>query len=218
MSIRSTVRSVVTLGKGVTRGLPDAEVGDDPIAMFGRWFEDARESGIFLPDATALSTADADGKPSGRMVLLKGFDERGFRFFTNFGSRKSRELDENPRAALTFHWAVLERQVRIEGSVERLPEGESEAYFQTRARGSQIGAWASRQSERLSSREELKAAAKEAEERFAGGPVPLPPFWGGYLLVPQRIEFWQGRANRLHDRVFFVKDGSSDWSSGRLYP
>lgn len=217
MSIRSTVRSVVTLGRGITRGLPDADVGDDPIALFGRWFEDAREAGIVLPDAVALSTADADGKPSGRMVLLKGFDERGFRFFTNFGSRKSRELDENPRAALTFHWAILERQVRIEGTVHRLPEDESDAYFQTRARGSQIGAWASRQSEPLGSREELKAAAKEAEERFAGGRVPLPPFWGGYRLVAQRIEFWQGRANRLHDRVVFEQEGG-EWRSGRLYP
>lgn len=217
MSIRSTVRSVVTLGRGITRGLPDADVGDDPIALFGRWFEDARESGIVLPDAVALSTADADGKPSGRMVLLKGFDERGFRFFTNFGSRKSRELDENPRAALTFHWAILERQVRIEGTVHRLPEDESAAYFQTRARGSQIGAWASRQSEPLGSREELKAAAKEAEERFAGGRVPLPPFWGGYRLVAHRIEFWQGRANRLHDRVVFEQEGG-EWRSGRLYP
>jgi pyridoxamine 5'-phosphate oxidase len=217
MSIRSTVRSVVTLGKGVTRGLPDADVGKDPMELFGRWFEDARESGIMLSDAAALSTADADAKPSGRMVLLKGFDERGFRFFTNFGSRKSRELDENPRAALTFHWAILERQVRIEGTVDRLPDDESDAYFKTRARGSQIGAWASRQSEPLTSREELKAAAKDTEARFAGSPVPLPPFWGGYRLVPERIEFWQGRANRLHDRVVFDRDGSA-WRSGRLYP
>lgn len=217
MSIRSTVRSVVTLGRGVTRGLPDADVGDDPIELFGRWFEDARDSGIMLPDAVALATADADGRPSGRMVLLKGFDERGFRFFTNYGSRKSRELEENPRAALTFHWAILERQVRIEGTVDRLPEEESAAYFQTRPRGSQIGAWASRQSQRLTSREALRAEAKETEERFTGSPVPLPSFWGGYRLVPERIEFWQGRANRLHDRVVFERDGA-DWRSGRLYP
>lgn len=217
MSIRSAIRSVVTMGKGVAQGLPDSAVGDEPFSLFDSWFTDAREAGILLPESMALATATPDGRPSSRMVLLKGFDVRGFRFFTNFGSRKVRELDANPRAALTFHWAVLQRQVRIEGTVERLGEEESEAYFATRPRGSRLGAWASRQSEPLDSRETLKARFEEAEARFSGGDVPLPSFWGGYRLSPVRIEFWQGRANRLHDRVVF--DATEDgWRVGRLFP
>jgi pyridoxamine 5'-phosphate oxidase len=217
MSIRSTIRSVVTMGQGVVRGLPDSDVGDDPLALFGTWFDEARESGIFLPEAVNLATATPDGRPSGRMVLLKGFDERGFRFFTNLGSRKSGELDANPRAALTAHWAILQRQVRIEGTVERLSAAESAEYFDTRPRGSQIGAWASRQSEVLESREVLQAQFDEADDRFRDEPVPLPTFWGGYRVVPERIEFWQGRANRLHDRVLFTRE-SERWTPVRLYP
>jgi len=217
MSIRSTIRSVVTMGKGVVRGLPDSDVGDEPFALFSAWFDEARESGILLPDAMTLSTVSEEGQPSGRMVLLKGFDRSGFRFFTNFGSLKSHELTDNPRAALTFHWAVLQRQIRIGGSVERISEEESAAYFETRTRGSRIGAWASRQSQRLDSRERLEARVRKCEEEFAGKDVPLPHFWGGYRLAPERIEFWQGRANRLHDRVVF-ESASDGWVVHRLYP
>jgi pyridoxamine 5'-phosphate oxidase len=217
MSIKSTIRSVVTLGKGVTQGLPDADVGDEPFALFSTWFNEAEQSGILLPESMNLATATPDGRPSARMVLLKGFDSAGFRFFTNFGSRKARELDANPWAALTFHWAVLQRQVRVEGSVRRLGEEQSEAYFRTRARGSRVGAWASRQSAPLDERRTLQEKVKEVERRFEGEEVPLPPFWGGYLLVPDRIEFWQGRANRLHDRVVFERS-EDGWNSGRLYP
>ncbi len=164
-----------------------------------------------------LATATPDGMPAARMMLLKGVDQRGFTFFTNYESRKGRELLANSRAALVFHWAVLQRQVRVEGSVERLTHAESEAYFQTRPRGSQIGAWASRQSAELSSREELDRRVREHQDRFAGQAVPLPPFWGGFRLTPTAIEFWQGRINRLHDRLRYVRDGSG-WTVARLYP
>jgi pyridoxamine 5'-phosphate oxidase len=150
-------------------------------------------------------------------VLLKGVDERGFCFFTNYESRKSAELAANPRAALTFHWAILERQVRIEGTVERLSEAESFAYFRSRPRGSRIGAWASRQSAVLDDRETLEREVREHEARFAGRDIPLPPFWGGYRVIPTRIEFWQGRINRLHDRLAFERTADG-WKSVRLYP
>jgi len=205
------------MGQGVTRGLPDADVGQGPFALFASWFEEATESGILLPDAMNLATATPDGRPSARMVLLKGFDDRGFRFFTNFGSRKAAELDQNPHVALTLHWAVLQRQVRIEGTVERLPAEESDEYFQTRARGSQLGAWASRQSATLDGREQLQERLREVEAQFADAPVSLPPFWGGFRVRPKQIEFWQGRANRLHDRVVFTREGT-DWVPGRLFP
>jgi pyridoxamine 5'-phosphate oxidase len=165
----------------------------------------------------ALATADAAGVPSVRMVLLKGADERGFTFFGNYESRKGAELQVNPRAAVVFHWAVLERQVRIEGRVERLTTEESAAYFRTRPRGARIGAWASRQSARLDDRAVLEGRVREYEAKFPGDEIPLPPFWGGYRLVPQRIEFWQGRVNRLHDRIVFERDGER-WVASRLYP
>lgn len=165
----------------------------------------------------ALATATPDGVPAARMMLLKGVDRRGFVFFTNYESRKGRELLANPRAALVFHWAALQRQVRVEGSVERLTVAESEAYFRTRPRGSRIGAWASRQSADLSSRADLDRRVAEYEAKFAGQEVPLPPFWGGVRLRPAAIEFWQGRINRLHDRVRYTRtDGG--WAVARLYP
>jgi pyridoxamine 5'-phosphate oxidase len=151
------------------------------------------------------------------MVLLKGADARGFVFFTNYGSRKARELDANPRAALCFHWAVLQRQVRVTGRVVRVEQDESAEYFATRPRGSQIGAWASQQSRSLPSREELERSVRDLSEKFAGLEVPLPPFWGGYRLEPEEIEFWQGRADRLHDRLVFTRAGAG-WSTRRLYP
>jgi pyridoxamine 5'-phosphate oxidase len=217
VSLTSLIRALVTLGRGVVRGIPELEPGADPLALFRDWFAAAERAGIYLPEAMALGTADAHGVPAVRMVLLKGVDERGFTFFTNYESRKGAELRDNPRAALTFHWSMLQRQVRIEGSVSALPAEESRAYFRTRARGSQLGAWASRQSAVLEDRAALDRRFSEAEQRFAGGEVPLPPFWGGYRVAPHSIEFWQGRLNRLHDRVRFERDGAG-WRQTRLYP
>jgi pyridoxamine 5'-phosphate oxidase len=215
--VRAALRTVFTLGRGVVRGVPPLTAADDPIAFFQRWFADARAAGIYLPESMAVATASADGAPAARMMLLKGVDDRGFVFFTNYESRKGDELRANPRAALVFHWAVLQRQVRVEGPVERLPEAESAAYFGTRTRGSRIGAWASRQSAELVSRAELERRVRAQEERFAGREVPLPPFWGGFRLTPVVIEFWQGRINRLHDRLRYTREGSG-WTVVRLYP
>ncbi|XXY51560.1 pyridoxamine 5'-phosphate oxidase [Sorangium sp. So ce269] len=170
-------------------------------------------------DATAmtLATADASGRPSARMVLLKGIDDRGFVFFTNYFSRKAVELEANPFAALCIHWAKAAEQIRVEGRVERVTEAESDAYFATRPRGSQIGAWASRQSAPLPSREQLIERVREIEARFEGRPVPRPEFWGGYRVVPERIELWRGQESRLHDRVVYHRDGDG-WRVERLYP
>ena len=217
MSIESTIKSVVTLGQGVTQGLPEATADRDPIELFGDWLEQATESGMFLPESASLATASREGVPSSRMVLLKSFDADGFVFFTNYGSRKARDMDENPKASLLMHWAVLERQVRIEGSVERISADVSAEYFQTRNRGSQIGAWASRQSEELQDRSLLKKRAEEIEQRFKDQAVPSPSFWGGYRIIPEHIEFWQGRLNRLHDRLLFAKS-ERGWTARRLYP
>lgn len=164
-----------------------------------------------------LATADAQARPSARMVLLRGVDERGFVFHTNYNSRKGRELDENPHAALCFHWPTLDEQIRVEGMVERLPSDESDAYFNSRPRGSQLGAWASEQSSLLPSRETLEERYRETERRFEGLPVPRPPFWGGYRLIPSRIEFWYGRPDRLHDRVVYTRE-QEGWRIERLYP
>lgn len=211
------MRAIFTLGRGVTVGLTELEAGPDPIALFRDWFATAARAGLFMPESMALATASPDGAPSARMVLLKGFDARGFVFFTNYGSRKAEELEANPRAALVLHWPVLERQVRIEGSVARISTEESFAYFRSRPRGSRIGAWASEQSHPLESRAALEARVREFDAKFPGDDVPLPDFWGGYRLAPARIEFWQGKANRLHDRLLYEKDGSG-WKVTRLYP
>lgn len=165
----------------------------------------------------ALATADRQGRPSARMVLLRGVDERGFVFHTNYNSRKGRELAENPHAALCFHWPTLDEQIRVEGTVERLAPEESDEYFHSRPRGSQLGAWASDQSAVLPTRETLEEQYRETERRFEGGPVPRPPFWGGYRLRPERLEFWYGRPDRLHDRVVYVRRGDR-WTIERLYP
>ena len=217
MSIKSAIKSVVTLGQGVTRGLPEASAERDPITLFTEWFEQGKESGILLPESACLATADRDGVPSSRMVLLKSFAADGFVFFTNYQSRKAREMDENPKASLLLHWVVLQRQIRVEGSVERVSAEASAAYFRTRDRGSQIGAWVSRQSEELEDRSVLKRREKEIKQRFEGQDIPLPPFWGGYRLIPECIEFWQGRLNRLHDRLLFTRV-EAGWAAQRLYP
>jgi pyridoxamine 5'-phosphate oxidase len=216
MSLKSSLKTVLTLGQGLAGGLPDAAADADPIDLFHVWFEAASESGLLLPEAMSLATATPEGVPSVRMVLLKQADQDGFVFFTNYGSQKAAELDANPRAALCFHWAVLQRQVRVAGPVTRVSESESAEYFATRGRGSQVGAWASRQSQPLPTREELEARVRELEAEYPDD-VPLPPFWGGYRVVPERIEFWQGRADRLHDRLRFQRQGST-WTSLRLYP
>jgi pyridoxamine 5'-phosphate oxidase len=193
------------------------ELDADPIAQFQRWFDEATETGIALPHAMALATADAAGTPSVRHVLLRGIDRRGFVFYTNRESRKGRELAVNLRAALVFFWASLDRQVSARGSVEPVSDEESDAYFASRPRDAQIGAWASRQSEPLDGRETLDALVREAEERHAGAEVPRPPYWGGYRVVPDEVEFWQGRRHRLHDR-FLYRRGGDGWSIRRLSP
>jgi pyridoxamine 5'-phosphate oxidase len=217
MSFIGRLRTIFTMGRGMVTGLSELEAGADPIELFAQWFAAARRSGIFLPESMALATSTPDGTPSARMMLLKGFGEGGFLFYTNFESRKGAELLENPRAAMVMHWPILERQVRIEGAVERLAPEESEAYFLSRPRGSQLGAWASSQSAELESREAMERRFREHETKFKGGDVPLPPFWGGFRLVPQHIEFWQGRLNRLHDRLRYTREGDG-WTVTRLYP
>jgi pyridoxamine 5'-phosphate oxidase len=217
MSLKSSIRTIKTLGRGVVVGIPEAASDRDPLEIFGEWFEAARESGLYLPESMSLATATSDGVPSVRMVLLKAYDERGFVFYTNYESRKAKELEANPRGALCFHWGVLERQVRLNGSVERVSHEESVRYFATRARGSRIGAWASKQSDPLSERAELEDRVRRYSAEYPGDAVPLPPFWGGYRLRPETIEFWQGKADRLHERLLFRRAGDA-WETTRLYP
>jgi pyridoxamine 5'-phosphate oxidase len=190
----------------------------DPLCQFMRWFSDAESAGEPEAQGMVLATVDAQGRPSARMVLLRGLDSSGFIFYTNSNSRKAREMDVNPHVALVFHWQKLERQVRIEGKIERAPDDVADAYFRTRPRGSQLGAWASPQSETISGRAELEARIAEIETRFGEGPIPRPPFWGGYRVVPERIEFWQGRVSRLHDRFCYQRQEGDAWAIVRLAP
>ncbi len=195
--------------------LDRAHLDPDPIAQFRDWFARAEREAV-LPEAVALATVDERSAPDARMVLLKGVDGHGFRFYTNYESAKAGQLDAGP-AAMIAYWRELDRQVRIRGPVERLPGADSDAYFATRARDSQIGAWASPQSRPLESRADLDRMVAEAESRFAGGDVPRPPHWGGYLLRPETIEFWQGQVGRLHDRFRYTRDGDG-WLIERLGP
>lgn len=201
-----------------SHGFLEENALDDPIEQFEAWFADAVASDIADPNAMTLATATADGRPSARIVLLKGIEDGDFVFFTNYESRKGEELAENPRASLVFWWDTLARQVRVNGTVRRIAPEASEAYFQSRPRGSQLGAWASSQSRVLPSREVLRDNLEAAEAEYAGRDVPCPPYWGGYRVEPMTIEFWQGRPSRLHDRLRYVRADDGTWRIERLAP
>ena len=199
-------------------GLDEKLIDRDPIKQFQTWLADAVEAKLPLPEAMTLATATPDGKPSARMVLLKQVDPAGFVFFTNYRSAKARQLDANPYAALVFYWAQLDRQVRVEGSVTRTSAQESRDYFQTRPRESQIGAWASAQSEVVSGRDMLEQRAQELETLYCDREIDCPEHWGGYRLLPERIEFWKSRVGRLHDRILYERQPDGSWSISRLAP
>ncbi len=210
--------SVVAAREEYTRGgLVESDLLPDPIAMFRRWYDDAHAAGLHEPNAMVVATVSADFAPSARLVLLKGVSEEGFVFFTNTGSRKGAELAGNPRVALLFPWHPLERQVRVDGTAALLPRAEVDAYFAVRPRGSQLGAWASHQSSVVSGREELLAAYDDAQRRYGDGEVPTPEEWGGYLVHPESVEFWQGRPGRMHDRLVYRRTPDG-WRTERLAP
>jgi pyridoxamine 5'-phosphate oxidase len=201
-------------------GLRRSDLDADPIIQFGRWFEQAaaRPGNLGDVNACTLATADKDGRPSVRIVLLKGVDARGFIFFTNYDSRKGSELAENPNASMVFYWPDQERQVCIAGQATKIPRSESETYFKSRPRGSRLAAWASHQGEVLANREALEKQWQELQAKYPGDDVPMPPNWGGFVLVPSRIEFWQGRPSRLHDRFRYSKQAEDKWLIERLSP
>ena len=195
-----------------------SDVDSDPFAQFGKWLQRAIEAEPGEPNAMTLATSSVEGRVSARMVLLRGFDQHGFVFYTNYESRKARDLAENPHAAVVFYWGVLQRQVSIAGRVEQVSREESQAYFNSRPRGHRVGAWASQQSRILKARAELEGRVRELEQRFVGDDIPVPPYWGGFRVVPDTIEFWQGRPNRLHDRIRYTLTDSGIWHIERLYP
>jgi pyridoxamine 5'-phosphate oxidase len=201
-------------------GLREAEAHPDPTEQFRKWFEEAVAANLYEPNAMTLATSTPDGRPSARVVLLKGFDERGFVFYTNYEGRKARELEKNPNCALVFYWGELERQVRVEGRAGRVSKGESDVYYGSRPRGSQLGAWASAQSRPAPDREALEERLRGLEAEYEGRrEVPRPPFWGGYRIVPEEMEFWQGRENRLHDRLLYRRrESGGGWRIERLQP
>ena len=198
-------------------GLTEADLGPDPIARLVAWLDEARNAGVRFPEAAALATADPDGAPAVRHVLIKVVDERGLTFFTNRESRKGRQLAENPNVGLAFYWRELDRQVCVTGGASFVDDAESDEYFQSRPLQSRIGAWTSRQSAPLASRDALEKELAANQLRFGDGPVPLPDYWGGYRVIPDEVEFWQGRANRLHDRIAFRRE-SGEWHKRRLSP
>jgi pyridoxamine 5'-phosphate oxidase len=212
-------RSIADLRREYARArLDEADESDDPLVEFARWLAEAQEAKVIEPTAMTLATAGADGAPAGRIVLLKGFDDRGFVFFTDYRSGQAADLDANPRAALVFYWGELERQVRITGTVTRTTAEESAEYFARRPVGSRLGAWASHQSHVIPERATLEAALREVEARFENGDVPLPPYWGGFRVRPEAIEFWQGRPSRLHDRLLYTRNEQGAWTIQRLSP
>ena len=200
-----------------TQGLRRSDVDPNPFKQFGRWYDEALGADLILPNAMALATSTKSGIPSARMVLLKDFDERGFVFYTNYDSPKGHDLDENPYAALVFYWAALNHQIRIAGSVSRVSREESEAYFRTRPLDSRLGAWASNQSSVIPDRDVLEKRIKELVDEYQDNEVPLPPYWGGYRLAPDSIEFWLSRSSRLHDRLRYRRVGD-EWIIERLAP
>ena len=199
-------------------GLSETALNPDPILQFEQWFQEAAAAGVFEPGAACLATASRQGEPAARMVLLKGVEGSGFIFFTNYESPKARNLAENPRASLVVAWVELARQVRISGSVERISREESARYFETRPAGSRLSAWASCQSEVIDSRQVLEERMRSFQARFGDGEIPLPPFWGGYRLSPAQIEFWQGRPDRLNDRLRYRRQAETEWVLERLAP
>jgi pyridoxamine 5'-phosphate oxidase len=207
------LRKTYTLG-----GLRRADLKPDPLAQFNQWMQQALDAKLTEPTAMTLATVGKTGRPSARVVLLKGVDDRGLLFFTNYASRKAQELAENPNAALVLYWAELERQVRIAGTVTKASREESGKYFQSRPRGHKLGAWVSNQSEIIASREVLEKRLAELEAKYPDDNVPLPPYWGGYILSPTEIEFWQGRPNRLHDRFRYTRQSGGAWVIERLAP
>lgn len=202
----------------LAHGLAPADLAAEPYTQFSRWFADAAKAGLVEPNAMVVSTADAQGRPASRTVLLKGYDHRGFVFFTNYESRKGRDLSANPQASLLFPWHPIARQVIISGDVERVSAEETETYFRSRPHGSRLGAWASAQSTPVDSREELEERYADLRARYPeGSDIPVPPFWGGYRVCARSVEFWQGRENRLHDRLRYVREAGG-WSVERLAP
>ena len=198
--------------------LTRASAGADPLELFSCWLKEAEQGGLVLPNAVNLATVDAEGRPRARMVLFKGLEAEGFVFYTNYHSDKARELEGRPDAALTFWWEPPGRQVRVEGAVRRLDEETSDAYFKTRPRDSQIGAYASRQSEEVADHHQLERQYQEVEQRFEGREIPRPEFWGGYVLIPHLIEFWQNASGRMHDRIRYQRAAEGDWRQDRLSP
>jgi pyridoxamine 5'-phosphate oxidase len=199
-------------------GLAREDLHQDPVVQFERWFRDAHDNDLNTPNALSLATVDAGGMPSVRTVLLKTFDHDGFVFYTNYSSRKAKDLKQNPQAAMLFHWLEFDRQVKIQGNIAKVSAAESLGYFISRPRGSQLAAWCSEQSAPVESRDALMQAFNAMQNKFTEGEIPLPDFWGGYRLKPQRIEFWQGRENRLHDRFDYLRDSDDGWTIQRLAP
>ena len=199
-------------------GLTEKELARDPFRQFEKWFQEAEASKLVEPNAMIVASATRDGRPSARTMLLKAVDGRGFVFYTNYESRKGRELDANPRVTLVFPWFAFERQVIVEGPVAKVPREEAEAYFHSRPLASQLGAWASAQSTIVPGRKALEEAMKAVEQKYAGQPVPLPPYWGGYRVTPETVEFWQGRRSRLHDRLRYRRGADGSWTVERLSP
>jgi pyridoxamine 5'-phosphate oxidase len=212
-------RSVADLRQNYTKaGLSEADIAANPFVQFQTWFDQALAAALPEPNAMTLATATPEGKPSARVVLLKGFDDRGFVFYTNYNSTKGRQLQANAQAALVFWWAQLERQVRLEGTIVPVAATEADSYFASRPRGSQLGAWASPQSDLVESREVLETRLQHLEQEYRDRDIPRPPHWGGFCLIPDRIEFWQGRPNRLHDRLNYRRDRRGQWQIERLAP